>query len=140
MGPYQICRLPAMRPPSGSPFPSTAPAAPQVRRIGMHGGEGGLAPAAEEQSRLRSPPAPRDSHDILPGPGSTPGARHHAPGGTGGRRVGMSQRRRDSTHAVEVRLETQTRRAARLRGTLFWRVSCQVDVTGLTVIYPPRTT
>src|ERR1035441_9315781 len=41
---YQICRLPPMRPPAGSPFPSTAQAAPQVRRIGMQGGEGGPAP------------------------------------------------------------------------------------------------
>jgi hypothetical protein len=38
-----------------SPFPSTVPAAPQVRRIGMHVGEGVPAPAAEEQPWPRSP-------------------------------------------------------------------------------------
>ena len=54
-----------------SPVSSTAPAAPQVRRIGMHVGEGGLAPAAEEQPWPRKPAAlRRGSHPILPGLGT----------------------------------------------------------------------
>ena len=81
MGPYQICRLPAMRPPAGSPFPSTAPAAPQVRRIGMHGGEGGLAPGRRGAATVQKPAAlRRGSHDVLPGFGSAQAARHEHQG------------------------------------------------------------
>ena len=54
---YQICRLRAMpAAPAGSPVPCDGSSRAQVRRIGLQSGEGGLAQAAEERPRPRSPP------------------------------------------------------------------------------------
>ena len=93
--------------PTGSPVPSTDPAALQVRHMGMHDGEGVPAPAALEQSQPRSPPG--CVHNILPSPGSTRRPPRRTNRHQRQRSLGQSWDRpedaRQARRAVEVRRE-----------------------------------